>query len=85
MLWEAGRATSSTPLCFDKIKFQTGGAVFLDGVLLLNNPIRELVNEADQVWPNGLIGHHISIGTGCGKTGDYKNKYTVGGDGYECR
>lgn len=73
-LWEAARATSAAPLFFEPITFQKSGDVFVDGVLQLNNPVRELVNEADRIWPGVPISCLVSIGTGCVKVGELNPK-----------
>jgi len=61
---EAGMATAATPLLFPPVKLQQSGAVFVDGSLRRNNPIEEVINESDRIWPGHTIGCVISIGTG---------------------
>ena len=64
-IWEAARATSAAPLFFDPITIGTLGSICADGGLRHNNPIRELVQEARDIWgveyPTSCI---VSIGTG---------------------
>ena len=74
MLWEAARATSAAPGFFERIQFQRSKASFADGALGRNNPIRVLINEARQIWPDLPLGCVISIGTGLGKIGALGNK-----------
>ena len=67
-IWEACRATSAAPSFFDPIKIGGFGESFIDGGIGANNPIYELWNEAQGVWPGGSLEDKveclISIGTG---------------------
>ena len=63
-LWEAARATTAAPLFFDKITLSDSGAVFVDGAMRLNNPIYELVREAERINHPASIGCILSLGTG---------------------
>ncbi|KAI9709423.1 MAG: hypothetical protein M1812_007700 [Candelaria pacifica] len=63
-LWEAVRATSAAPMFFDKITLQDGGADFVDGAMRLNNPIYELLREAERLYQPLSIGCILSLGTG---------------------
>jgi hypothetical protein len=49
---------------FDKISLKASGATFVDGAMRLNNPIYELIREAERVYPQHDIGCVVSIGTG---------------------
>src|SRR5260221_11334027 len=62
-IWEAARATSSTPALFKRI--QIGRAQpFVDGALGRNNPSRLLLAEAKVLFGDRHIGCLVSIGTG---------------------
>lgn len=63
-LWEAARATTAAPLYFEPVVFENSRAVFVDGALRINNPVRELVNEATKIWPGDPVCCLVSIGTG---------------------
>ncbi|KAG9104788.1 hypothetical protein FRC06_009257 [Ceratobasidium sp. 370] len=67
-IWEAGRATSAAPSYFPPIELMDERgqlAMYIDGGLGYNNPSKELLNEAREVFgPNHPIGCFISIGTG---------------------
>ena len=43
---------------------------YIDGAFRHNNPIRALVDEAKQLWPDRKIGCIVSIGTGVIPVGD---------------
>lgn len=67
-IWEAGRATSAASSFFDPItigEFQEG---FVDGATGANNPVYEVWNEAQDMWPSGSLEDNVkclvSIGTG---------------------
>ncbi|KAL9094219.1 MAG: hypothetical protein Q9165_003359 [Trypethelium subeluteriae] len=65
---EAVRATSAAPLFFEPIeisRLHSGStATFIDGGLRVNNPIWEMLSEAEHIWPSREIGCLLSIGTG---------------------
>ena len=63
---EAGRATSAAPSFFDPIKIGVFEQEFVDGATGCNNPIRELLYEARDIWSdaNTRIQCIVSIGTG---------------------
>ncbi|KAG9125176.1 hypothetical protein FRC07_008679 [Ceratobasidium sp. 392] len=67
-IWEAGRATSAAPSYFPPIELldeRGQPAMYIDGGLGYNNPSKELLNEARDVFgPDHPIGCFISIGTG---------------------
>ena len=63
-IWEAARATTADPLFFKKISIRSGGATFVGGTIRSNNPICELVKEAERLYPSRKIGCIVSIGTG---------------------
>ena len=54
-IWEAGQATSAASSFFDPLTigdFQEG---FVDGATGANNPVYEVWNEAQDMWPSGLL------------------------------
>ncbi|KAG0647789.1 Patatin phospholipase domain-containing 8 [Hyphodiscus hymeniophilus] len=63
-IWEAARATSAAPLFFESTKLEASSATFVDGGLHLNNPITEVINEAESLWPGAPHKSIVSIGTG---------------------
>ena len=67
-IWEAGRATSAASSFFDPITIGDFGEGFIDGAPGANNPIYEMWNEAQDMWPSGSLEERIqcivSIGTG---------------------
>jgi hypothetical protein len=70
-IWEAARATSAASSFFDPIRIDMGkyAEEFIDGAQAgANNPVREVYNEAKDVWdPEPLesnLNCMISIGTG---------------------
>ncbi|KAG8682852.1 hypothetical protein FRC11_014305 [Ceratobasidium sp. 423] len=67
-IWEAGRATSAAPSYFPPIKLKDEHGQlrsYIDGALGYNNPSKELLNEARDVFgPEHTIGCFLSIGTG---------------------
>lgn len=73
-IWEAARATSAASGFFDSIKI--GLQEYVDGATGKNNPVEEVLAEAEAIWP-GLRGEDIecivSIGTGVSKWRDYGN------------
>jgi len=61
-IWEVARATSAAPTFFspiyiDDVRYGDGGTGW-------NNPIREAIAEAHNIWPDRPIACLISIGTG---------------------
>ena len=67
-IWEAGRATSAASSFFDPITIGDFGKCFVDGATGANNPVYEVWNEAQDIWPSGSLEERIqclvSIGTG---------------------
>jgi len=47
---------------------KNGGYTFIDGTFRLNNPVFELIQEADRVYPARAIGCILSLGTGWART-----------------
>ncbi|KAI9892858.1 MAG: hypothetical protein M1814_001017 [Vezdaea aestivalis] len=64
-IWQAARATSAAPLYFPPIEI--GGTLYFDGGMQSNNPIAEVVKEANLEYPNRPFDAIISIGTGTSK------------------
>lgn len=67
-IWEAGRATSAASSFFDPITIGDFGESFVDGATGANNPVYEVWNEAQDMWPSGSLEDKVkclvSIGTG---------------------
>jgi predicted acylesterase/phospholipase RssA len=67
-IWEAGRATSAASSFFDPITIGSFGESFVDGATGANNPVYEVWNEAQDMWPSGSLEDKVkclvSIGTG---------------------
>ncbi|KAL5344189.1 hypothetical protein ACLOAV_010851 [Pseudogymnoascus australis] len=61
---EAVRATSAAPLFFEPVTLKGSNATFIDGGVRVNNPIEQIKNEAENIWPSRPIGCIVSIGTG---------------------
>ncbi|KAF8859945.1 FabD/lysophospholipase-like protein [Acephala macrosclerotiorum] len=61
---EAARATSAAPLFFEPITLKNSKASFVDGGVRDNNPVEQVKNEAESIWPNRDIGCIVSIGSG---------------------
>jgi predicted acylesterase/phospholipase RssA len=69
-IWEAARATTATPTFFKGIEIGGPGwkERFIDGTLSGNNPIRQVFEEAELIFPTGRVVCAISIGTGQAQT-----------------
>src|ERR1700761_9542855 len=66
-IWQACRATSAATTFFDPIAIGPFNEEFVDGALGANNPVKELWNQAQDVWGGQLRGSLIclvSLGTG---------------------
>ena len=65
-IWEAARATTATPTFFKRIVIGGPGfsQPFVDGGLGCNNPIAQVLEEAELVFPGRQIACIISIGAG---------------------
>jgi predicted acylesterase/phospholipase RssA len=67
-IWEAGRATSAASSFFDPITIGDFSEGFVDGATGANNPVYEVWNQAQDMWPSGSledkVGCLVSIGTG---------------------
>ena len=67
-IWEAGRATSAASSFFDPITIGDFQESFVDGATGANNPVYEVWNEAQDIWPCGSLEDKmkclVSIGTG---------------------
>lgn len=69
LIWEAARATTAASSFFDPITIGGFQEEFLDGGTGANNPVYELWNEAQDIWPSEFsledrILCLVSIGTG---------------------
>jgi len=69
-IWEAARATTASPTFFKGIEIGRHGSKerFIDGGVGRNNPIAQVFEEAELVFPGRLVACAISIGTGQAKT-----------------
>jgi predicted acylesterase/phospholipase RssA len=69
-IWEAARATSATPTFFKRIVISEPGVSqpYVDGGLGRNNPIAQVLEEAELVFPGQRVACVISIGTGQART-----------------
>lgn len=76
-IWEAGRATSAAPSYFPPIKLKDEHGQlrsYIDGGLGYNNPCKELLNEAREVFgAEHTIGCFLSIGTGRDKNAGFQD------------
>jgi predicted acylesterase/phospholipase RssA len=65
-IWEAARATSAAPTFFKQIMIGIPPMLepFVDGGMGCNNPIKQVLKEAELVFPHQHIACVISIGTG---------------------
>lgn len=67
-IWEAGRATSAASSFFDPITIGDFEESFIDGATGANNPVYEVWNEAQDIWPSDSLEDKtkclVSIGTG---------------------
>lgn len=49
---------------FEPITLQKSQATFVDGGVRANNPVEQVLDEAELIWPGREIGCLLSIGTG---------------------
>jgi predicted acylesterase/phospholipase RssA len=61
-IWQVARATSAAPTYFQPIEIDD--VLYGDGGTGWNNPVKEAIAEARNVWPDRPIGIVVSIGTG---------------------
>src|SRR5436190_2054898 len=73
-IWHVGRATSAAPTFFTPIEIDD--VLYGDSGTGWNNPTREAIAEARNIWPNCPIGITISIGTGLGEALQLNEKST---------
>ena len=66
MIWEAVRATSAAPTFFKRIIID--GEPYVDGGMGCNNPIQQVLEEAELVFPDRHVACIVSIGTGQAQT-----------------
>src|SRR5882724_6398196 len=62
MIWEAAHATSTSLMLFERIVIN--GEPFIDGGVGINNPIQQVLEEAELMFPDRHIACIVSIGTG---------------------
>jgi predicted acylesterase/phospholipase RssA len=69
-IWEAARATTAAPTFFKSIEIGRPGSKerFIDGGVGRNNPMSQVFEEAELVFPGRLVACAISLGTGQAKT-----------------
>jgi predicted acylesterase/phospholipase RssA len=69
-VWEAARATSATPTFFKRIEIGEPGTSkpYIDGGLGCNNPISQVLEEAELVFSTRKVACVISVGTGKAET-----------------
>jgi hypothetical protein len=72
-IWEAARATSAAPRILKPISIgpQDFAEEFIDGGLGYNNPVLQVLEEAEVQFPNDHIACVLSIGTGVAKPARY--------------
>lgn len=67
-IWQAARATSAACSFFEPITIGKFGEQYIDGATSCNNPVRELITTAQDIWPNIDVTSNlaclVSIGTG---------------------
>jgi hypothetical protein len=61
-IWQVARATTAAPTYFQPIEIDD--VLYGDGGTGWNNPVKEAIAEARNVWPDRPIGIVVSIGTG---------------------
>jgi len=66
MIWEAARATSAAPTFFKSIVIGERGSSqpYIDGGMGCNNPIIQVLEEAQLLFPGRHVASIVSIGTG---------------------
>jgi len=65
-IWEAARATSAAPMFFEPILIDE--EPFIDGGMGRNNPINQVLEEAELMFPHQDIACIVSIGAGQAQT-----------------
>jgi predicted acylesterase/phospholipase RssA len=65
-VWEVARATMAAPPCFLPVNID--GILYGDASLGFNNPTKEAIEEARNLWPKRDIGILVSLGSGLEKT-----------------
>ena len=61
-IWEAVRATSALPTFFPRVVID--GEPYVDGGMGCNNPVQQVLQEAELMFPDRRVACIISIGTG---------------------
>jgi len=79
-IWEAARATAAAPAFFEPIQLHDGGATFVDGGIVANNPVEEALKEANIIWPDIGVGVLLSLGTGVAVVKSFAKKKEAGHD-----
>ena len=71
-IWEAVRATSAVPTFFPRIVID--GEPYVDGGMGCNNPVQQVLQEAELLFPDRHVACVISIGTGQAHTIGIQNQ-----------
>ena len=64
---EAARATSAAPTFFRSVEIVGDEGLpetFIDGGMLANNPVKFVLGQAEEIFPNSNIDYVLSLGTG---------------------
>ena len=64
---EAARATSAAPSFFNSVSIGPLGEKFIDGAIGCNNPVREVMAEAYDIWPSELHRNLVMVSVGTGQ------------------
>jgi hypothetical protein len=69
-IWEAARATSAAPTFFKRIEIGDPGSSkpYIDGGMGCNNPITQVLDEAELVFSTRKVACIVSVGTGKAET-----------------
>lgn len=72
-IWQACRATSAASTFFDPFVLQDGpiASHFIDGGIMLNNPVNSVFQEAQEVWGRERPISLVSVGTGDAPTEEF--------------
>src|ERR1700761_5070085 len=65
-IWEAARVTTATPTLFEPIAIGSYPVLlkYIDASMGLNNPVRQIRDEASAIFPDRPVACIISIGSG---------------------
>lgn len=71
-IWQVALATSAAPTFFDQTIVD--GVRYVDGGMGCNNPVKVVMNEADNLYTTGAVFCIISIGAGQAETIDIRHR-----------